>query len=644
MVERVPLNALEANLATAPASSVSIRVHPWLIPSSPHHFPLPLLRIRAIPARLMALIGLNNVTIAYGGPLLLDGATMHLERRERVCLIGRNGEGKSTLMRILTGAETPDAGERIVQAGVRVGFLPQEVPGSLPGRVRDVVEAEAPRHEDEWERHERVRLLVERLGLDADAVYDTLSGGQKRRCLLARALISEPDVLLLDEPTNHLDLASIEWLETLLLRYPGAILFVTHDRAFLRRLATRIVELDRGRLASWNHPYDRYLELREEAALAEEKANALFDKKLAQEEVWVRQGIKARRTRNEGRVRALKKLREERRARREVSGTATLEINQAALSGRKVITAEGVSYAWGDRPILRDLSTRIMRGDKIGIIGPNGCGKSTLLKVLLKQLAPDTGTVEHGTQLQIAYFDQHREALDDTKSVAENVCGEDTHVVINGARRHVLSYLQDFLFAPDRARTPVRALSGGERNRLLLAKLFTRPANLIVLDEPTNDLDMETLELLEDLLVEFPATILLVSHDRAFLNNVATSTLVFEEHGIVREYVGGYDDWLAQRALPAASTTTTPEPAIPAAKPAPRDTKKLTNRERQELETLPARIEAMEQELAALQDQLNDPAFYKAPPDEVKKATEALPKLTAAIEAAYARWSDLSER
>ncbi|HMO05004.1 MAG TPA: ATP-binding cassette domain-containing protein [Kiritimatiellia bacterium] len=594
----------------------------------------------------MALIGLNNVTIAYGGPLLLDGATMHLERRERVCLIGRNGEGKSTLMRILTGAEKPDTGERIIQAGVRVGFLPQEVPGSLPGRVRDVVEAEAPRHEDEWERHERVRLLVERLGLDHEAVYDTLSGGQKRRCLLARALVSEPDVLLLDEPTNHLDLASIEWLETLLLRYPGAILFVTHDRAFLRRLATRIVELDRGRLTSWNHPYDRYLELREEAALAEEKANALFDKKLAQEEVWVRQGIKARRTRNEGRVRALKKLREERRARREVSGTATLEINQAALSGRKVITAERVSYAWGSRPVVRDLSTRIMRGDKIGIIGPNGCGKSTLLKLLLKQLAPDAGTVEHGTQLQIAYFDQHREALDETKSVAENVCGEDTHVVLNGARRHVLSYLQDFLFAPDRSRTPVRALSGGERNRLLLAKLFTRPANLLVLDEPTNDLDMETLELLEDLLVEFPATILLVSHDRAFLNNVVTSTLVFEEHGVVREYVGGYDDWLNQRATPASATATNPAipAAAPAAKPAARESRKLTNRERQELDTLPARIEALETELAALQEKLNDPAFYKSPADEVKAAADRLPALTADIEAAYARWSDLSER
>ncbi len=588
----------------------------------------------------MALIGLNNASIAFGGPLLLDGATMHLERRERVCLIGRNGEGKSTLMRILTGAEKPDSGERIIQAGVRVGFLPQEVPGSLPGRVLDVVESEAPRHEDEWERHERVRLLVERLGLDASSRYDALSGGQKRRCLLARALISEPDVLLLDEPTNHLDLASIEWLETMLLRYPGAILFVTHDRAFLRRLATRIVELDRGHLSSWDHPYDRYLELRQESALAEEKANALFDKKLAQEEIWVRQGIKARRTRNEGRVRALKKLREERRARREVSGTANLEINQAGLSGRKVITAEGVTYRWGDREIIRDFSTRVMRGDKIGIIGPNGCGKSTLLKLLLKQLEPATGKVEHGTQLLIAYFDQHREALDDAKTVVENVCGEDTHVVINGARRHILSYLQDFLFAPDRARTPVRALSGGERNRLLLAKLFTRPANLLVLDEPTNDLDMETLELLEDLLVEFAGTILLVSHDRAFLNNVVTSTLVFEEQGTVREYVGGYDDWLAQRA----ALVQAPEPAAAPPKTAPRESKKLTNRERMELDQLPARIETMESELAQLQEKLNNPSFYKSPADEVKRSTEALPKMTADIEAAYARWSELSER
>ena len=591
----------------------------------------------------MALIGLNNVSIAYGGPLLLDGATLYLERKERVCLIGRNGEGKSTLMKILTREEKPDSGEVVMQAGVRVGFLPQEVPGSLPGRVFDVVITEAPAHEDEWQQDERVRLLVERLGLDPEATYNALSGGQKRRALLARALISEPDVLLLDEPTNHLDLASIEWLESMLLRFPGAILFVTHDRAFLRRLATRIIELDRGQVSNWDHPYDRYLELRQEALLAEEKHAALFDKKLAQEEVWIRQGVKARRTRNEGRVRALKKLREERRQRREISGTAVIEVNQASISGRKVITATGVSFAWDGQPVIRDLSARIMRGDKIGVIGPNGCGKSTLLKLLLRQLEPQSGIVEHGTQLQIAYFDQHREALDENRTVAENVCGEDAHVVINGARRHILSYLQDFLFAPDRSRTPVKALSGGERNRLLLAKLFTQPANLLVLDEPTNDLDMETLELLEDLLVEFNGTILLVSHDRAFINNVATSTLVFEGDGRVQEYVGGYDDWLNQKAAAEKITEQAEAARIAASAPAARG-KKLTNRERQELDGLPARIESLEYAHTELQNQINDPAFYRSPADDVRRATEKLAALGGEIATAYARWTELSER
>ena len=591
----------------------------------------------------MALIGLNNVSIAYGGPLLLDGATLYLERKERVCLIGRNGEGKSTLMKILTREEKPDSGDVVMQAGVRVGFLPQEVPGSLPGRVFDVVITEAPAHEDEWQQDERVRLLVERLGLDPEATYNALSGGQKRRALLARALISEPDVLLLDEPTNHLDLASIEWLESMLLRFPGAILFVTHDRAFLRRLATRIIELDRGQVSNWDHPYDRYLELRQEALLAEEKHAALFDKKLAQEEVWIRQGVKARRTRNEGRVRALKKLREERRQRREISGTAVIEVNQASISGRKVITATGVSFAWDGQPVIRDLSARIMRGDKIGVIGPNGCGKSTLLKLLLRQLEPQSGIVEHGTQLQIAYFDQHREALDENRTVAENVCGEDAHVVINGARRHILSYLQDFLFAPDRSRTPVKALSGGERNRLLLAKLFTQPANLLVLDEPTNDLDMETLELLEDLLVEFNGTILLVSHDRAFINNVATSTLVFEGDGRVQEYVGGYDDWLNQKAAAEKITEQAEAARIAASAPAARG-KKLTNRERQELDGLPARIESLEYAHTELQNQINDPAFYRSPADDVRRATEKLAALGGEIATAYARWTELSER
>jgi ATP-binding cassette subfamily F protein uup len=591
----------------------------------------------------MALIGLNNVSIAYGGPLLLDGATLYLERKERVCLIGRNGEGKSTLMKILTREEKPDSGEVVMQAGVRVGFLPQEVPGSLPGRVFDVVITETHDHEDEWQQDERVRLLVERLGLDPEAAYDSLSGGQKRRALLARALISEPDVLLLDEPTNHLDLASIEWLESMLLRFSGAILFVTHDRAFLRRLATRIIELDRGHVSNWDHPYDRYLELRQEALLAEEKHAALFDKKLAQEEVWIRQGVKARRTRNEGRVRELKKLREERRQRREISGTATIEVNQASLSGRKVITASGVTFDWGGQPVIHNLSARIMRGDKIGVIGPNGCGKSTLLKLLLRQLEPQSGLVEHGTQLQIAYFDQHREALDENRTVAENVCGEDAHVVINGARRHILSYLQDFLFAPDRSRTPVKALSGGERNRLLLAKLFTQPANLLVLDEPTNDLDMETLELLEDLLVEFTGTILLVSHDRAFINNVATSTLVFEGEGRVQEYVGGYDDWLNQKAAAEKVSAQAESARSAGTNPAVRG-KKLTNRERQDLDGLPARIESLEYAHTELQNQINDPAFYRSPAEDVRRATEKLAMLSEEIAAAYARWTELSER
>ena len=589
---------------------------------------------------LMPLIGLNKVSIAYGGPLLLDEATLQLDRGERVCLIGRNGEGKSTLMRLICGEEKPDAGEVVYQTGVRVGYLPQEVPGSLPGCVSDIVRDALPAGLDDWEASQRVHVLIEKTGLNPSDLFNHLSGGQKRRTLLARALVSEPDVLLLDEPTNHLDIASIEWLEKLLARYAGAVMFVTHDRSFLQRLATRIVELDRGHLTSWNFPYDRYLELRQEALEAEEKHNALFDKKLAQEEVWVRQGIKARRTRNEGRVRALKKLREERRQRRETSGTVTLGMQAAALSGNKVITANNVSYAWDGVPIIRDFSTSIMRGDKVGIIGPNGCGKTTLLHVLLKKLSPQTGTVEHGTNLSVAYFDQHREALDESKSVAENVCGENTHVLFNGRRRHIFSYLEDFLFPPDRSRTPVKALSGGERNRLLLARLFTQPANIFVLDEPTNDLDMETLELLEALLVDFPGTILLVSHDRSFLNNVASSSIAFEGDGRLAEYAGGYDDWLLRRPTPV-NTTSAPADSSPA--PAPVRARKLSNKEREELAALPKLIERLEQELSALQTEIHDPAFYRRPPAEVKIATDRLAALPREIEQAYHRWHELEQ-
>lgn len=585
----------------------------------------------------MPLIGIQNVTMAYGGPPLLDEATLHIERGERIALVGRNGEGKSTLMRLLCGEEKPDAGMVVCPAGTRISFLPQEVPASRPGTVLDLVRAGMTSAMEDWHREQAARQIIGRMELEPDTPFDTLSGGQKRRALLARALAAEPEILLLDEPTNHLDLASIAWLENFLSRYAGAVMFVTHDRAFLQRLANRIVELDRGHLQSWDCTYDRYLVRRQEALLAEEKQNALFDKKLAQEEVWVRQGIKARRTRNEGRVRALQKLREERRQRRDQVGRVSLALQQAERSGRKVITADAVSFSWKSEPVLRDVTTVIMRGDKVGVIGPNGCGKTTLLKILLGELAPDAGRVEQGTNLAVAYFDQHREKLDETRSVAENVCGDNSHVEVNGQRRHIYGYLEDFLFSPDRARTPVRALSGGERNRLLLARLFTRPANVLVLDEPTNDLDMETLELLEDLLVRFTGTLLLVSHDRAFLNNVITSTLVFEGEGKVAEYVGGYDDWMAQRTVSAAGSGPEGKSRTP---PRPR---KPSNREREELKAMPVRIERLEEELASVQQALNDPETYRNPDGEVKKLTARVEALPAEIEAAYARWHALEE-
>ena len=577
--------------------------------------------------------------MSYGGPALLDAVSLQIERGERIALVGRNGEGKSTLLRLLAGAEKPDRGVITIQNGVRVGALPQSVPRELPGTVLEIAEDGGG---DDWEIADRAYQAVVRLGLDPDARFNDLSGGQKRRALLARALARQPEVLLLDEPTNHLDLDSIDWLEHFLLRYPGALLFVTHDRAFLRRLATRIVELDRGRLTSWAHGYDRYLTLRQELREAEEKQNALFDKKLAQEETWIRQGVKARRTRNEGRVRALMELRRQRSLRRNELGSATMAIQSAELSGRKVITATDLTYAWDGTPTVAGFSATILRGDKIGVIGPNGCGKTTLLKLLLGQLAPQSGKVEHGTNLEIAYFDQHREVLKDDLSVAENVAGENDFVVIDGRRRHVISYLEDFLFPPDRSRAKVRVLSGGERNRLLLARLFTRPANLLVLDEPTNDLDADTLELLEDLLVEFTGTVLLVSHDRDFLNEVVSSTFVFEGGGRVTEYVGGYDDWVRQRPAPATEEDDqAPPPAPPpvAKKPA----RKLTFKQKHELEQLPARIEQLEQELAVLHGKLADPGFFKTGGDDVRRATERAELIPPELETAYARWQELEQ-
>lgn len=590
----------------------------------------------------MALIALQTVTIRFGGHALLEEATFNLERNERVALVGRNGEGKSTLLRLLTGELSPDSGALVRSSSVSLALLPQAVPDGIEGTVLDLVMTGLPDSIEAWRRATAAEKAISLLELDKDAEFATLSGGMKRRALLAKAVVSEPDVLLLDEPTNHLDLGSIQWLEGFLLRFPGSLLFVTHDRAFLRRLATRIVELDRGRIASWSCPYDRYLVHKEELLEAEAKQFALANKKLAQEETWLRKSPRARRTRNEGRVRALMQLRNERRERRELGGSAVIQLENAGRSGQKVVTANHLVQAYGGQPVLNDVSLQIMRGDKIGIMGPNGCGKTTLLKILLGELTPQGGTVVHGTRLQPVYFDQHREQLDERLTVKESVAGGSEMIEINGRKRHIYGYLEDFLFTPERARTPVKALSGGERNRLLIARLFTRPANVLVLDEPTNDLDVETLELLENVLVEFSGTLLLVSHDRAFLNEVVTSTLVFEGHGQITEYAGGYDDWVAQRPkrpdFEKEMTDLTPKPG---ANPAIR---KLSNKERQELGHLPERIAAFEKEQDELHQKQAEPSFYRSSPADIKLVSDRLSALVHEMEAAFARWSELDAR
>ena len=630
----------------------------------------------------MALLSAQNLTVAFGGRPLLDDATLQIERSERVGLVGRNGEGKSTLLKVLSGQITPDAGSLALESGVRIALLPQDVPDGLPETVEEVIATGVPDHArgSHGAEHHVVQRQVSLMELDGTARFASLSGGQKRRALLGRALAAEPDVLLLDEPTNHLDLEAIEWLEGFLRRFDGSLLFVTHDRTFLQALATRIVELDRGALTSWSCGYATYLERKEELLRAEEKRWAEFDRKLAEEEAWIRRGIKARRTRNEGRVRALESMRKERSARRERVGEVRMNIQEGERSGTKVITAKGVSFGYGAgdagdegtaEPLVRDFSATITRGDKIGIIGPNGVGKTTLLQLLLGRLQPDTGTVKHGTSLQVRYFDQHRAQLDEAETVADAVGFGSDHVEIDGERRHVMSYLQDFLFTPERARQPVRSLSGGERNRLLLARLFTQPANVLVLDEPTNDLDTETLELLESRLVAFSGTVLMVSHDRAFLDNLCTSTLVFEGGGRVKEYVGGYSDWKRVADRRAAERTEEERERRERAKgvgeprsgsgrsgtggarsgsgaggagvAAPTRPKKLTYNDQRELEQLPARIERLEADLAAAHALLADPDFYKRDAREVAEATQRAESLEREIETAFARWSELSE-
>ncbi|MEX2092129.1 MAG: ATP-binding cassette domain-containing protein [Pirellulales bacterium] len=598
------------------------------------------------------MIQLNDVSIGFRGPPLLDGVTCAIDPGQRIGLLGRNGSGKTTLMRILAGQVQPDHGVCTVSPGAKVALLPQEVPHGLKGSVADVVIHGFPLEDRDdshhWQAEQQVERLLARMNLAGELEVSTLSSGMKRRVLLARTLVTEPDMLLLDEPTNHLDVDAIGWLEDFLSRWPATLLFVTHDRAFLRRLATRILEIDRGRLFDWSCDYETFLERKEAALAAEEKQYALFDKKLAQEEVWIRQGIKARRTRNEGRVRALKQLRVERSERRDKIGTAKLDVQAGQRSGALVAKVEGISFAYGDREIVRDFSTTIMRGDKIGFIGPNGVGKTTLLRLLLGQLAPDSGSVRLGTNLEIAYFDQLREQLNEDATVQDNVGGGAEMLSINGQSRHVLGYLQDFLFTPERARTQIRFLSGGERNRVLLARLFSKPANVVVLDEPTNDLDLETLELLEEQLVQFDGTLLMVSHDRAFLNNVVTSTIVFEPAG-VREYVGGYDDWLRQRSDAVAQacdeevTLGKSKPAAAADSKSSPAARRRSYNEKRELELLPANIAQLDAQIAMLHEEMARPDFYQQPSTTIVQKSAALKDFDQQLAAAYARWEVLEQ-
>jgi ATP-binding cassette subfamily F protein uup len=619
----------------------------------------------------MSLIQLQRVDFSIGGPLLLEHVDLSIEANERVCIVGRNGEGKSTLMKLIAGELKADDGEVRVQNGIVVARMAQEVPQDTAGSVFDVVaqglgdlglllaryhhllaegdmdalgdvqtQIEA---QHGWDLDRRVTDVLTRLELPGDTDFAALSGGMKRRVLLAQALVRKPDVLLLDEPTNHLDIEAIGWLEAFLRQFEGSIIFITHDRSFLRALATRIVEIDRGQLTDWPGDYDNYLRRREERLHAEAQANSHFDKKLAQEEVWIRQGIKARRTRNEGRVRALKALRVERSQRRELSGNVKMTMAHAQASGKKVIDLEHVHQSYGGRVLIENLSTTIMRGDRVGIIGPNGAGKSTLLKIMLGELKPDRGHATLGTGIQIAYFDQHRVQLNDQLNALDNVAEGREFIELNGSRKHIIGYLQDFLFSPERARAPITRLSGGERNRLLLAKLFAQPSNLLVMDEPTNDLDVETLELLEELLTQYQGTLLLVSHDREFLDNVVSSTLVLEGEGKIGEYVGGYTDWLRQRPSALAPSIKSLESKTVAATTAPvaEAKRKLSYKDARELEQLPKRIETLEADIAARSEAMNDPDFFRQDNAALTKANEALSKLQAELDTAYARWAEL---
>ncbi|MBI4778710.1 ATP-binding cassette domain-containing protein [Candidatus Desantisbacteria bacterium] len=635
----------------------------------------------------MALISLQEITLAFGGPIIFDKLNLQVEPGERIALLGRNGAGKTTLMTVLSGGLKVQSGLVVFQKGIKVAHLPQEVPTDIKGNVFDIVlsglgrsgkllgdyhhlttrlQTEHTRelmrqldtlqseldHTDGWNVNNQVEDVIKHMKLDPEDDFEKLSGGQKRRTLLARALVLKPDVLLLDEPTNHLDMDSINWLQQFLRNYLGTIFFVTHDRMFMTSLATRIVELDRGKIYNWQCSYKIFLE-RKQAVLDNEETEWLkFDKKLAQEEIWIRRGVKARRCRNEGRVKALERLREEKKQQRKQIGQVRVNLQKAVLSGGQVIKAINLSHSYGDNCLIHDFTTQILRGDKIGILGPNGCGKTTLLRILLGQLPPQEGKVVLGTNLSIAYYDQLREQLDEEKTVVQNICGDSETVIINNNPRHIMGYLQDFLFSPDRARTPIKVLSGGERNRLLLARLFTNPFNLLVMDEPTNDLDIETMELLEELLLEYKGTLLLVSHDRSFINNVVTSTICFEGNGVINEYSGGYDDYLsqspyvgqaskiAQEAPITKSKTDAKEPVKHKEKAIPQ---KLSFNKKRELEELMSKIEGLETEQAKIFALFADAAFYQKNADEVASTKSRSDFLAEEIKRLYERMECLEE-
>ncbi len=627
----------------------------------------------------MSLIRFDKVSLKFGDQMILTEADLAIEPGERVCLIGRNGAGKSTTFKLITGELEPDSGEIVPQTGLVVSQLAQSLLEAMDHGVRDVVKSgltgiqalldeylersradlnpaglrqleELHRQIDThggWHIEQRIDAIISDLSLPADKKMHELSGGWRRRVALARALVQKPDLLLLDEPTNHLDIVTIEWLENIVRSYAGSVVFITHDRAFLRRLATRIVEIDRGHLTSWPGDFRNYLRRKEESLNAESRANARFDKKLDQEEVWIRQGIKARRTRNEGRVRALMQMREERAKRVSPERGARIYIEEAEQSGRKVIRAKNVSYRFNDEPLIENFSVRIMRGDRIGILGNNGVGKTTLLRLLLGDIEPQSGTIKHGTNLEVGYFDQLRETLDEEKSVADNVGGGRTYLKLNGKDRHIVGYLKGFLFSPKRSMMPVKALSGGERNRVILAKLFTKAANLLVLDEPTNDLDMETLEVLEQRLTAYNGTLIIVSHDREFLDNVVTSTIVFEENGELREYVGGYSDWLRQgKALAevddpnlASGADSTPAKNQPKQKP-----KKLSYNEQRELDQLPQQIEELETKVESLLEKISASDFYSQDRDKTGPVLQEFTESQQALDLALERWTALEDQ